>query len=322
MSEAVYTRADDKFQLLASATIDAGQLIQAPSGEAAFLDAGTPVSSGAYTDSLRTRGKATVEATGDWQGVAGQEVYWDHSANKLSYRKNNDRDFCAGTLVADKAYTSITAEVDLNKRQRFDIDLLRDFALSAITGTQALNVMGLFQRGGGQKYILSSTNEAQKVDQLSRDRFAVNANWCAEFVFCVVNDGAGGAPDVNVCVANGTHATDADSITELVGVHLDGNSVNINALSRDGTTTVASTDTTVDYSEGSAVANRVHVLLDGRDPADVQIIVNGVPVLTSTAFDISAATGPLGLLCHVEKTAAADVYEFDLERARVWFSEQ
>lgn len=322
MAEATYTRSDDRFNLLLAATLDAGQLIQLPTGEAAFLDASAPVSSGAYTDDLRTRGKVAVEAATGWVGVAGQEVYWDHSANKLTYLKSNDRDYFAGLLVRDKASADIAAEVDLNKRQRFDIDLQRDLFASAIVGTQALNVMGLYQRGGAQKLILSSTSEAQKVDLLSRDRFAVGANWCAEFLFTVNNDGAGTTPDVNIAVANGTHATDADSITELCGIHLDGNSVNINALSRDGTTTVASTDTTVDYTEGSAVANRVHVLIDGRDPSDVQIYVNGVLVLGSTTFAMDNATGPLGLLIHLEKTSSADVYELDIERARVWYSEQ
>ncbi|HEY1190441.1 MAG TPA: hypothetical protein VGE74_22600 [Gemmata sp.] len=160
------------------------------------------------------------------------------------------------------------------------------------------------------------------MDLFSRDRFAVGAKWCAEFLFTVASDGAGSAPDVNIGVANGTHASDADSITQFCGLHLDGNSVNISAASRDGTTTVAITDTTVDYTEGAAVANRVHVLIDGRDPADVQIYVNGVLVLGSTAFRLDNATGPLGLLVHLEKTSAADVYELDVERARVWFSEQ
>lgn len=293
MPEADYVRSDDKFNLLLAATLDAGQLIQLPTGEAAFLDSETPVSSAAYTDDLRSRGKCTVEKATGVVLLAGQEAYWDHSANKLTNIKVNDRDFYAGVVVEDASSAAITATVDLNKRQRFDIDLLRDFFLSTIIGTQALDTMGLYQRGGGFKYILSTTNEAQKVDQLSRDRFDKNANWIAEFMFCVVSDGAGTAPDVNIGVANGTHATDADSITELCGIHLDGNSVNINALSRDGTTTVASTDTTVDYSEGSAVAQRVHVLIDGRDPADIQIYVNGALVLGSTVFKLDQATGPL-----------------------------
>ncbi len=322
MPEAEYTRDDNKFLLLAGATLDAGQLIQLPTGEAGFLDDDAPVSSGAYTDDVKTRGKVTVEKATGVVLLAEQEVYWDHSANKLTYQKVNDRDFFAGVVVADASSAAITAVIDLNKRQRFDIDLARDFFLSTIIGTQALNTMGLYARGGGWKHILSTTSEAQKVDQLSRDRFDKNANWIAEFVLCVPNDGAGTVVDVNLAVANGTHATDADSIAEFCGVHLDANSTNISAASRDGTTTVAITDTTLDYTEGSAVANRVHVLIDGRDPADVQIYVNGALVLGSTVFRLDNATGPLGLLIHTEKTSAADAYELDIEKARVWFSEQ
>ncbi len=322
MPESVFTRTDDRYQLLTSATVDAGQVVQLPTGEAAFLDFSSPVSSGAYTDDLRTRGKVTVEKTTGIVLLAGQEVYWDHSENKLHFRKVNDRDFFVGVVVDDAASAAITAVVDLNKRQRCDIDLARDFALSDIVGTQALNAMGIYQRGAGQKYILSATNEAQKVDQLSRDRFAVSANWIAEFLFCVVSDGAGTSPDVSLGVASGTHATDASSITERLFIHLDGNATDIRAESADGTTTVAITDTTLDYTEGGAVANRVHVLLDGRDPADIQVYIDGVLVLGSTVFRLDAAAGPLGILCHVEKTATSDQYEIDIERARVWYSEQ
>lgn len=140
MPEADYVRSDDKFNLLLAATLDAGQLIQLPTGEAAFLDSETPVSSAAYTDDLRSRGKCTVEKATGVVLLAGQEAYWDHSANKLTNIKVNDRDFYAGVVVEDASSAAITATVDLNKRQRFDIDLLRDFFLSTIIGTQALDV--------------------------------------------------------------------------------------------------------------------------------------------------------------------------------------
>lgn len=323
MAEAVYTRGDDRFQLLAAATLDGGQLIQLPTGEAAFLDDADPVSAATYTDQLRSRGKATVEAATGWQGVAGQDVYWDHSANKLTYLKVNDRDFFAGVLVRDKGAADITAEVDLNKRQRFDIDLARDWFDTAPIGTQAVGGFGEPRvRGGGRKLVLSATSEAQKIDLFSRDRFAVGAKWCAEFVFSLVDNGAGAAPDLSIGVANATNATDASAITQRLFVHLDGNALDLFAESADGTTTVALTDTTVNVTEGGAVANRVHVLFDGRDPADVQVIVNGALVLGSTVFRLDAATGPLGLLIHLEKTSAADIYEVDIERSRVWYSEQ
>jgi hypothetical protein len=323
MPEAVYVRADDRFQMLAASTYDAGQLIQLPTGEAGFLYSESPVSTGADTEDLRTRGKATVYKATGVVLLAGQEVYWDHSANNLTYQKVNDRDFYAGIVVANASSAAVSCVIDLNKRQRFDIDLGRDHFDTVLVGTQAVGGFGEPKvRGGGRKLVLSATSEAQKVDLFSRDRFALASNWIAEFLFTLADNGAGSAPALSIGVANATHATNASSIAERCFVHLDGNALGLFAESGDGTTTVALTDTTVDVTEGSAVANRVHVLMDGRDPADVQIYVNGALVLGSTVFNIAAATGPLGLLVHLEKTAAADVYEVDPEKVRVWYSEQ
>lgn len=322
MAEARYKASDDLYTLLAAGTLDGYGVIQLPTGEAAFLDQEAAVAGGAYTDKLRTRGKVTVEKATGVVLLAGQEAYWDHSANKLTYRKVNDRDFCLGTVVEDATSAQLTAVVDLNKRQRFDIDIRRDPVLTAIIGTQALDTMGVFDRGGARRFILSATNEAQKVDILSVDGFAPGANAIVELIFRVPSDGLGTVVDVSLGVANGTHATDADALTEHLFVHLDANNTNLNLQSRDGITTVAATDTTQDYTEGSAVANRVHVLFDLRDLADIQCYVNGALVLSSTVFRLDNATGPLFLLAHCEKTASTDTYELALDALRCWFAEQ
>ena len=322
MSEARFVRADDEFLLTAGATVSAYEVWQLPTGEAAYFENKDALSSGSRTDDFVTRGKVSIDKATSVVLLAGQEVYWDHSANQATYKKVNDRDFLLGVCVEDTTSTDVKVTVDLNKRQRFDIDVGRDGFLSSITGTQALQTMGLYRRGGAHKFILSATNEAQKVDVLSVDGFTPGAKWIAEFVFRVVSDGAGTVVDVSLGVANGTHATDADSIAESAFIHLDANNTNINAESDDGTTEVAATDTTTDYTEGSAVANRVHVLIDGRDLTSVKFYVNGARVLSGTTFVLSAATGPLFLLAHIEKTASTDTYELDLDCLRCWLSQQ
>ena len=114
-------------------------------------------------------------------------------------------------------------------------------------------------------------------------------------------------------MANATHASDADSIVESCFLHLDGNSLNINAESDDGTTEVAATDTTIDLALGTPV----HFVIDGRDPSDVQIYINGALVLSGTTFDISAATGPLKLLAHLEKSSDDTTAEYYVDALRV-----
>ncbi len=322
MSEAVFTRDDAYYEHLATGTIDGYQVFQLPTGEAAFLDQSAAISSAANTDRLRTRGKVTINKNTSQVFLSGQEVYWDHSANLAHYTKTNDRDFFLGTVAKDATSAALTCVVDLNKRNKFDIDLNRDFFATTYVGTQGLQTMGIFPRGAGFKYILSTANEAQKFELISRDGFSPSAKWVVEAMFTVVAGGAAAEPDFNIGVSNGTHASDFDSIAEYCALHIDGNSTNLNLQSKDGTTTVAATDTTSDYTAGATVAVREHWLFDGRNTADIQIYRNGALQLGASTFRLDNATGPLFLVAHLEKTAAATVFELDLERLRSWTCEQ
>lgn len=318
MAEAVIQHNDLTESYTSAGGNSAGDVVQLPSGRAGVVTA--DISSGAV-GSVYVRGVHTMAKTTSMVLLAGGRAYWDHSANKVHYKKVNDRDFYLGRVTADASSGSTECSVALNIDPPYDVDLARDAFLSVITGTQGLNTMGLFRRGGSHTILLSSTSEVQKVDMLSVDGFATGANAIAEFCFTVPSDGAGTAVDVSIGVANGTHATDADSITESIFCHLNANDVNIYFESDDGTTEVAATDSTIDYTEGSAVANRVYVWMDMRDPTDVQIYVNGALVLGATVFNVNVASGPWFLLVHVEKTSSADTYELSVHEARVRFQE-
>jgi predicted RecA/RadA family phage recombinase len=317
MPEAVYVRDWDEQRITLQAAVAIGEVWQLPSGEAAVSLAAT--SSG--RNDFETAGKFTITKVTGIAILAGGRVFWDHSAAKATYRKVNDRDFYLGVAVEDADTAADTVVVDLNKVVQYDLDLLRDPYVTAPTGTQALGGFLPPQRNGGAlTFRLSATNEAQKVDALSKDGFHKNANVIVEFAFAVVNDGGAGAQDVSIGVANATHATDADAITDSVFVHLNGGDVNIYFESDDGATEVAATDSTIDYTEGAT--NRVEVWMDFRDPADVQMYVNGVNVLTASTFNIDASTATWKLLVHLEKSASTDVYELDIDWFRARFAEQ
>jgi hypothetical protein len=194
--------------------------------------------------------------------------------------------------------------VNLNVDPAYDIDIHTSPFLAVPTGTQAVGAFGFPKvLGGAQSIELTATSEAQCIDLLSVDRFAVGANPIVEAEIRIPSNGSTSAVDFNIGIANGTSTTDADAITESVFFHIDGGSLNILAESDDGTTEVAATDTTVDITAGSAVANRVEFWIDMRNPADIQLYVDGVNVLPSSVFTLAAATGPVGLLAHVEKTS-------------------
>lgn len=321
MADAVFNRNFDETLVRLAGSVSGGELWQQYDGRAGFYDSLSAQSSGVDARFKTAHAAILTKATGVVI-LKGGRCYWDHSANNVTYKKVNDRDFYIGRAAKDTASGDGVIEVILNVDPRYDIDMGLDPFATTIVGTQALGGLALLRRGGAHHIVLSSTNEAQKVDMLSVDAFSKDANAIVEFAFRVISDGAGTVVDVSMGVANDTNATDADAITESVFIHLDANNTNINAESDDGTTEVAATDTTTDYTEGSAVAQRVEVWMDFRDPADVQIYVNGALVLDATTFNVNAATGPFKLLTHVEKSAAADTYELALDWMRVRYSEQ
>ena len=316
--QALYRQDGESLDFTAPAAITGGEVFQLSDGRAAVCP--VDVASGAV-GAASVCGVYRLKLTDSINILNGGRVYWDHSANKAHFKKVNDRDFYLGRAIADvTAGTDKTVDVAINVDPTYDIDVLRDAVLSVPVGTQAVGGFGFpKQLGGAASIELTATSEAQKIDMLSVDRFALASNAIVEAIFRAPDAGSGAAVDINIGIANDTHATDADSITESVFLHIDGASTNLLLESDDGTTEVAATDSTVDITAGSAVANRVEVWFDLRNPADVQIYIDGVLMLGSTVFNIAAATGPLGLLAHVEKTTGTTTARvvIDALRARL-----
>lgn len=319
MADAIRVREWDERRLTAAAAVAAGEIWQLPDGQAAVY-AGQAAASSNDRVEFCTSGVFTVTKTSGVVLVDGQPVYWDHSANSATYAPASDRDFFLGSCVGDAASADTTCVVNINQRGQYKIDInrgeLEDACVAAIVltaGTPSLSKVG-----GSHRLTFSATAEAQKVDILSKQGFAVASNWIVEGGFTVVDDGDATAIDFNIGVANATHASDADSITESCFLHLDGNGLDLYAESDDGTTEVTATDTTVNIALGTSV----HFVIDGRNPADIQIYVNGALVLGSTTFVLTAATGPLKLLAHLEKSSDDTTAEYYVDYLRVRTMEQ
>lgn len=322
MADARFVRFWDEQLVTTQAAVGSGEIWQHADGRAVVYEDINAAGSGDRVV-FKASGHHTITKTAGVVILDGGRVYWDHSANAATFRKVNDRDFYIGRAVGDAASADVTVVVNLNVDPPYDLDVARDPHLTAIVGTQVLTGLSLWRRGGAHDFNITATNEAQKLDILSKDGFAAGAaNAIVEFAFNVVSGGAGTVVDVSLGIASATHATDADSIAQHLFLHLDANNVNINLQSKDGTTTVTVQDTTIDYTAGNTVATRVEVWFDCRNPADVQCYVNGVLVLASVVFDVSAAASTWFLLAHIEKTAATDTYELYLDWMRARFAEQ
>lgn len=292
----------------ADAAYSDGDIIQMPDGRAGVVRG--DVASGDTGSAEVTEGLlVTVPKTLTMVMLPGSELFWDHSANKAHLLHGGDRDFFLGTCQKDAASAATTVRVALNKRPVYAVSIADGFATIPI---QTAGFPVVHGAGEGVNLQLQAANEAQKVDALSHRSITVTglAECIGHALICVNDNGGATAADTNIGFANGTHATDADSITESIFVHLDGNDLNINLESDDGTTEVAATDSTIDFVEGTPFL----VQWDFRNLSDIQTYVNGVLALTSSVFKLNAATGPIKALAHMEKTSSTDTYRCSVLR--------
>ena len=315
MAEATLTKdaAANAVDITAPAALSAGQVLQLADGRAAFVAGLTGAASGDRA-ALITAGKVTIAKTASIVILDGGEVMWDHSANSATIPVyTTDKDFYVGRAIGDAASAATTMLVELNApRDSAYITLQKSAFANARVYTAGFPRGGM--QGGGYYAGFSATAEAQKEDLLSIQSFAIASNWILEAVVNVLTAADADVVDVNVGVANATHASDADAITESVFVHLDSNgSTNILAESDDGTTEVNATDTTADWAAGTPF----HIQIDGRTPADIQVYINGVNVLPATVFTLGAGTGPLKALFHVEKSANDSLFDVLLQKLEV-----
>lgn len=305
MAEAVrYQGSSDTLAWTPAAAAYSGEVVQLHDGRAAVIPSDTAAD---IEGSANTEGVFDVTKTTNAIILDGAPVYWDHSANKAAYLPVNDKDFYLGVAIGDSVAAATTVRVALNKKPQYIIDLKESHFDSIAVLTAGAPIIRSI--GGAVKAQFSATAEAQKLDLLSSRSFPVESNWIMEAIVKVVVNADADVGDLNIGVANGTHASDADSITEACFVRLDmGADLNIDARSADGTTTVSNTDTTIDWAVGTAF----HVIIDGRDSADIQIYINDANVLPSSVFKLNAATGPLKALFHLEKSSNDSPGEVDL----------
>ena len=296
MSEAALYKDADTITILAPAALASGQVVQLPDGRAGYVMGLKAVAAGDPVE-IQVGGQAVVAKTANVEILPGDELRWDRSANTATpLDAIADADFLIGTAVDGAAAADTTVVVALNKRPVYQIDIFRDRSDSVIVKTAG--TPAVTWTPGCVTLALSATDEIQKVDVLSAAAIPVGVPFIAEGRVAVFDIGDNTALDFNIGLANATHASDADEITESVFFHLDGSALDVKAESDDGTTEVAATDTTVDVVDDTFFDFRI----DARDLSDIKLYINGARVLSAKTFRLDKATGPFKLLVHLEKT--------------------
>ena len=301
MAEAVLYKDPCAFtvKVTAPAAGASGQVIQLADGRAGVV-VGANSASDAYASgdqiTVAVAGQYTVTKTSSVVLLDGGRAYWDRSANSATFTQASG-DFYLGCVVGDAAAADTTVVVDLNRKPEYRIELGK--GQWANDATNGLGVTATALGGTGVTLSFDAVAEAAMAAVYSVDTVPVADGPIFEGRVAVYDIGDDAALDISIGLANGTHATDFDSVTESVLFHLDGNSLTINAESDDGTTERAATDTTK-----SAVDDTfVELWIDCRNPADIQMYVDAVNVLPATVFQLDAATGPLLPIVHIEKTS-------------------
>lgn len=294
--------------------LSAGQIIQLPDGRAGYVEGLEALAAGDRA-SIRVKGQVIVPKTASVVLLDGQDVMWDHSANTATFDMPlDDKDFHLGVTVGDVEGADTEFVVDLNVKAKGIIELNESGFATAVVKTAGDPYARM--QGGAWAAGFSATAEAQKMDLLSKRSFPLASNWVLEGILEIVETCDADVGDLSLGVANATHASDADAITESVFFHFDlGADLNIDAESDDGTTEVGATDTTIDF----AVGTPQHFMLDGRDPSNVKLYINGIERLAATANlgNIAVATGPLKALCHLEKSANDSPGQIRLDKFQV-----
>ncbi len=304
--QATFRREPGTKEFAGSAAYLSGQVIQR-NGQACIAAGLNSAASGDqvafYTEGLFDILKSTSVVM-----LEGQEIWWDESASKATHCI--DGDYIIGICNADTTAAATRVGVWLNQMGVYAIEQGKD----GWTEVETLG-LGVTSEHGVSKMVFDNTSEAATASILSDNSIRVGDKGIFEMEFAVFDKGDASALDLNIGIANAGHATDADTITESVFIHFDGNDLKINAESDDGTTEVNATDTTLDDAVDDTY---LFLQIDTRNLADVQVYINGGLVLAATVFKLDAATGPMKILAHAEKTTGTTTADFRVKNARAY----
>lgn len=328
MADADFTKTEHAYSLTAAAAVPVKSLWQLPNGKPAVYQGRAAATSGTSGTPWTTTGKYVVPKATGVVLLDGGRAFWDRSARVVTYRKNGDRDFFAGTLVGDAASADETCTINLGVEPQYDHDALRDPCLSYCSGTPSLGTTSATgfgfptKVGGSVIFELSSTNEAQTVDLYTINKFSLAANPIVEIGFRRLSTTGGGAQDFNIGIASGSALTDFDTVTEHLAIHIDGGAYDTFLQSTDGTNSVSATDTTTNHGFSGLLSELEEWWFDVRDPSSVKIYRNGVRILSSTTFNISAAANDWVLIAHLEKTVSTGQFRVAVDWLRARTAEQ
>jgi len=278
----------------APAALSSGEVIQLTDGRAGIVAGLAGFASGDRATVI-VAGQFNVAKISTLVCIDGCKLWFDRSASTASPVRTADS-FYLGTTVGDAAGTDSTVTVELNAEPVYIAELGKGQWTNG--ATNGLGVLPTAYGGSELTLAFDAVAEVAMAALYPGDTVPVADGPIFEGEIAIYDIGNAAALDISIGLANGTHATDFDAVTESAIFHLDGSSLSIYTESDDGSTEVAATDTTL------VAVDDTYALywIDARDLTDVKFYVNGV-LANAVTHDVSAATGPLFPIVHLEKTS-------------------
>lgn len=309
MAEGTYYYEGETITFETVAAVTAGEVLQVPDGRAGVAVNGPAAGEDC---SCQICGIHKLAKTTNEIYVPGQRLYWEASASKVTaVPPITAADFFVGCAVLDAAAADATAQVDLNKDWEGSVDQRK--STFAVASTLTAGDPRVAQVGGGMRFVLDATSEAQMISALSHKAVALDSDWIF-LAEVVIDAAAGNATDISIGVADGSHATDFQSVATLCTIHVDGASQDILVQSDDGTTDVAPIDSNLNWVASTPFA----LAIDGRDPADIKVYVNGIrETATGTTLALAAAASGLKACVHIEKTTGTNTADVTVANVKI-----
>jgi len=147
----------------------------------------------------------------------------------------------------------------------------------------------------------------------------IDQNPIVTFILAIFDKGDDVSVDFDWGLASDDHATDFESIACFAAFHLDGNTLDLDVHSDDGTNDTAPTDTLVNLVDDEWREFKI----DCTDTSDVKFFTRllgtnaWTQLLSTTTFDISNYTGTLTPIVMVEKTSNNSTFDLRLDRVEL-----
>jgi len=290
-AEAQFLGNGDTVDWTAAEALASGQVVQLPDGRAGVIAGAKAAAIGDRVAARVKNDLYTMQKTASVVLLDGQEVYWVKSTGKVSYTG----DFKVGTVVGDAASAATTCVVALNNRAQALIRLgTGSWNKVESTGTVA-------ELGDGARLALTTAGSAQHAWLVSDAVVDIDEGLIFEAWVDVVDNGDNAVLDMDWGLADDAGTADFDALSEFIAFHLDGDTLDLDAHSDDGTTDIAPVDTTANVVEDAWTFYQI----DLRDKTAPKLYVNGV-LVTSTAIVMDDYAGNLRAIAAIEKSGTDD----------------